>query len=215
MLNTGYASSRSLFYLTFPLLPCLQQQFCWLFWKSDWQKQRTDSANSGDNLCAGPTLTKHALFFAYSRFFAAAVAAWDPWTSVSFGMIRSRQTSNGLCFLVEKPFQPITVSLVLWTPTPFHDASDALTTCGRFERTCGDETMSLCRLEAKPEGTNRINSKTYCWWKKSGDHHLLPMKPYEKWDITITHIAFLPPTVCSVLLHCLRYTNVRMWTNIE
>lgn len=38
-------------------------------------KKRTDSANSGDNLCAGPTLTKHALFFAYSRFFAAAVAA--------------------------------------------------------------------------------------------------------------------------------------------
>ena len=29
-------------------------------------------------------------------------------------------------FSGENPFQPITVSLVLWTPTPFHDASDAL-----------------------------------------------------------------------------------------
>ena len=39
------------------------------------KNERTESANSGDNLCAGPALTKHSLFFAYSRFFAAAVAA--------------------------------------------------------------------------------------------------------------------------------------------
>ena len=25
--------------------------------------------------------------------------------------------------------------------------------------------------------------QAYCWWKKSGDHHLLYMKPFETWDI--------------------------------
>jgi len=96
-------------------------------------------------------------------------------------------------FSGENPFNP---SPCRWCCEPQCPSTTLPTrwSCGRFERTCGDETMSLCRLEAKPEGMNRINPKTYCWWKKSGDHHLLSMKSHEKWDIN----GYYPYRISSI-----------------